>query len=318
MQSPTQLNKNSAGLGRALALVAGLAASLTAVAQTPTASADPHSADMRMSGDRVSLPIVMVREFPFVEGSIAGVAGKLLLDTGAVDALIVNSHRVPVSDGRPAGSGTFGSGQTYAIEQIPVVPDVHVADLRYRQVTHVDAQDATQLEHITPDFIGWLGYDFWDGYALKLDYRNLQVTFYRGAPEAYLQHEKLIVALPFQLRLRRDIPIMDARIGDMAAAAAFDTGQYAGLYVDAETKANMIRAGLLMPSGDDTYDLKQLKINGHTFPDIKGIGVYTDGFPPAKSTGLVEKVVLTIGYGLLKNYKTVWDSQRRVIYVLER
>ncbi|MFZ6648602.1 hypothetical protein ACO0LO_22960 [Undibacterium sp. TJN25] len=318
VQSRTK-QKIGAMRGRALALLGGLTASLAAAAQTPPIPESLQSAEMRMSGDRVTLPIVMVREFPFVEGSIAGVAGKLLLDTGAQESLTVNSHRVPVADSQSVGVGRFGSGQTYVEQRVPVVRDIRVAGLRYGQVTHVDAQDATQLEHITPDFIGWIGYYFWDGYALKLDYRNLQASFYRGSSETYLSGEKLIAALPFELRLRQNIPVMSVHIGDLAATAAFDTGQYGALYVDAATKSNMIQAGLLTnPGDDDTYDLTQLKINGQTFPDIKGIAVYTDGFPPAKSTGLVDKVVLTIGYGWLKNYKTVWDSQRKTIYVLEK
>lgn len=297
-------------------LLAALAAGLAAAA--PALPAAARAAEMRLAGDRVTLPIVMVREFPFVQGSINGVPGKLLLDTGAADALVVNSHRVPVADSQSLGTRQFGSGQVYTRLQVPLVPEVHVANLRYPQVTQVDAQDATQLENITPDFIGWLGYYFWDGYAFKLDYRNLEATFYRGPATTYLQGEQLIAALPFGLRLRENIPIMEIHIGEMAATAAFDTGQFGSLYVDAPTKASMLQTGLLKPVGDDTYDLKQLKINGVSFPDIKGIEVYTDGFPPAKATGLDDKVLLTIGYGWLKNYKTVWDSQHKTIYVLQR
>lgn len=302
---------------RRLLLLSALAGAAPAIA-APAIAAAATAPELRLSGDQVTLPIVMVRAFPFVEASIAGVAGKLMLDTGSQEAMTVNSKRVPVTLGEPLGIAKYGSGQSYAMHLAPVVRDIRVAQLRYEKASNVDAHEAAQLERITPDFIGWLGYYFWEGYALKMDYRNLQATFYRSPTDAYLQGEQLIAALPFEQRLRPNMPVMPARMGEVAATAVFDTGQYGGLYLDAATKTRMLQAGLLIPAGDDEYDLTQLTIDGHTLPGIKGIGVFTDGFPPGKATGLTDQVVLSIGYGLLKNYKSVWDFNKRMIYLLRR
>jgi len=85
------------------------------LAQAPVVH-KPHPApEMRLSGERIVLPIVMVREFPFIEGSIAGVAGKLMLDTGHKHALAINDRRVPVINPLAAGRGSFGSGQTFDV-----------------------------------------------------------------------------------------------------------------------------------------------------------------------------------------------------------
>ncbi|UAK25538.1 hypothetical protein [Sphingomonas nostoxanthinifaciens] len=161
-----------------------------------------------------------------IESRIAGVKGKLMLDTGIDQALAVNDHRVPLPPGQPIGTGHFGSGQSFPMRLSTSVPDVQVAHLQFPKVTHVQTKDATQLEHITPDFVGWLGYYFWQGYAMKVDYARSQATFYKGSPEAYLAGEKVIGIIPFEVSKLPNHPLVHVRIGGMEARAAFDTGQY--------------------------------------------------------------------------------------------
>jgi len=199
------------------------------------------------------------------------------------------------------------------------VKDIQVGSLRYDSVTQVQSQDAAQLERITPDFIGWLGHDFWEGYALKLDYRNSQAIFYRGTPDDYLMGEKLIVELPFESRKLPNIPVMNGQIAGIDVTVAFDSGQNGMLYLDAVTKSRLIEEGVLKWSGNgDKYDLHKLELQGRVFDDLKNISVYTTPFPAAAPTGLSDKTLLTLGFSLLSKYKTVWDSKKKVIYVLQR
>jgi hypothetical protein len=103
------------------------------------------------------------------------------------------------------------------------------------------------LEGITPDFLGWVGYYFWEGYALKLDYRRSRVTLYKGPPELYLSAEKVIAELPFEIRKLPNHPVMHIRIGGLDIIAAFDTGQYGALYTDAPR--GPIKKGAAPPRG---------------------------------------------------------------------
>lgn len=302
-----------------LAVTLGLSSPFGALAQAPGAPKPPQAPEMRLSGERVVLPIVMVREFPFIEGSVAGVAGKLMLDTGHRKALAINDRRVPVVDPVAVGRGSFGSGQTFDVRQVPLVKDVRVGHLRYPHVSQVESQDAAQLERITPDFIGWLGHDFWEGYALKLDYRNAQAIFYRGAPDTYLRGENLIAELRYESRKLPNIPVVTGKIAGIDATVAFDSGQNGNLFIDAETKARMIAEGALVRSGDgEKYDLSRLELQGTVFDGLKKIDVHTTPFPAAVPTGLGDKTLLTLGFSFLTNYKTVWDSKTKVIYVLEK
>jgi hypothetical protein len=304
-------------LGIATALATAFLHLCPAQAQTRTTDSATLAPEMRLAGERITLPIVMVKGFPFVEGSIAGVSGKLLLDTGADEAFVVNSHRVPVSNTVPAGRGKFGSGQTYDVATAPRVEDVRVAELRYPGVTRVNTQDATQLERITPDFIGWLGYYFWENYALELDYGRLQATFHRQPGQDYLAGQKQLAALPFDLLKRRNIPIMKARIGDTDLTVAFDSGQYGYLYVDPDVRDKMIRQGLLAPAGEDgSYKVTQMRLAGVDMASAMTIKVDTAPFPAAAPIGVPEKNFMTIGYGFLRDHRTVWDFQKKTIYVL--
>lgn len=291
------------------------AATYAAEKETPSSRAR----EIRMSGNQVTLPIVMVREFPFIEGSVSGVKGKFMLDTGAQDALSLNSHRIPIANLETVGKGMFGSGQSFITKLAPVVEDIRIAGLHYKAATRVDAQDAIQLEGITPDFLGWFGFHAWDGYILKLDYRKLQAIFYRDTASAgYLAGERRIAELPFDVRRRPNIPVMPAKVGTLELTAAFDTGAYGYLYVDNETKEKLIALHMLKPNdGEDDFSVTGLSLGGVPVPDIKSIRVDTKPFPASGPTGLPTKNLIYIGHGFLSEYKTVWDYPRRKIYLLD-
>lgn len=301
--------------------LSGVAWALSMFSLSALAATDlPKSAqapEFRLQQERVTLPFVMVREYPFVEGSVEGVRGKWMLDTGLELALAINDHRVPL-DSTATGDGQFGSGEKFAVRRTPLVRQVHVAGLAYPQVTTVQTQDATQLERITPDFLGWIGFNLWQSYALKMDYRQQQATFYRGPAADALAGEELVTALPFGLRKLPQIPVMAATVGDLRVAAALDTGAYGMLCIDQQTKQRLLASGVLKPSGQDgRYDLSGLTIGTTALPGLKDIYVLTTGFPAAAPTGLTDPAVLVLGYAFLRNYKTVWDYREQKLYLLQ-
>lgn len=69
-----------------------------------------------MPRKEVIFPIVLIDDYPFIVGRIAGVGGKLMLDTGYAHALTINEHRVPRGEALTVGKGHFGSGQTSSAE----------------------------------------------------------------------------------------------------------------------------------------------------------------------------------------------------------
>jgi hypothetical protein len=306
------------GIARCVAFIL-LATSCGVSGQAPVVPKPDRAPEFRLSGDRVVLPIVMVRDYPFVEGQVEGVKGKLMLDTGLDQALSLNDHRISLPGGKTIGTGQFGSGQTFAIRLNAAVENVQTGSLHFARVTHVQSQDATQLEHITPDFIGWIGYYFWQGYALKLDYKRSQTSFYRGSPKAYLAGEKVLAIIPFEVGKLPNHPLVHIRIGGIDATAAFDTGQYGAIFTDEASKARLLTTGVLKAGRDDgSYDLDSIDLGDHHLPGVKGVEVSTDPFPPASAIGTTTRTVVTIGYGFLRQYKTVWDYREKRIYLLAR
>ena len=76
----------SARLGPGLVLAALVAALPPGRARAdpdrPVPPVSQRAPELRLGEGTVTLPIVMIGEYPFVEGAISGVEGKLMLDTG--------------------------------------------------------------------------------------------------------------------------------------------------------------------------------------------------------------------------------------------
>lgn len=280
-------------------------------------AAEYQAPEVRLAGDTVTLPIVMVREFPFIEGSVNGVHGKFMLDTGAQRAMALNDHRIPLTGGFPMGTGHFGSGQTFDVTLRPKATDVNVAGLHFDSVTRVQSQDATMLERITPDFLGWFGYQAWSAYAMKLNYQTQEATFYRAGPDAFLAGEKRVARVPYTIRKLPNIPLVKGALGSMDLIVSFDTGQQGNIYVDAATRDRWVKEGRLVPDGEDTYDVKGLRLGDGFTVDVPKLRLWTTPFPAAEPTGITEPFSISLGYALLSQYVTVWDFPSQSLYFLK-
>ncbi len=279
--------------------------------------------EFRLKGDMVSIPFVMVREFPFVEAEINGVKGKLLFDTGASEALSLNQNHLQLPEGRVIGQGRFGSGQSYEMVLRPGVDNVRLpGGLTYNRVTTIRSQDARQLERITPDFLGWLGYWFWDGYAVKFDYKASKATFYKGGPKAFLKGETVVAAIPFETPILPNDPVLTAKIGDTDFDTVLDTGQNGNVFADAHTLERLEASGALkaVAGEDGLVDIDAMRFR--TGPVIHLAKVAThpiaDSTPFAAAIGLGSPPIMSLGYVFLKQYKTVWDYPNKTIYLLKR
>jgi len=313
-------------LRTAINLATAFALAGTLVAPSAIAQEAPRDAEIapefRLKGDLVSVPFVMVREFPFVEAEVNGVKGKLLLDTGALEALSLNHNPLRLPEGRVLRRGNFASGQSFEIILRPSVDNVRLAGgPAYGRVTTVRSQDAAQLERITPDFLGWLGHWYWEGYAAKFDYKASRATFYKGGPKAFLKGETVVAAIPFETRNRPNVPVLTARIGDMDFETLLDTGQYGNIYADAATLEHLSAIGAIKPAMDaeGAFDIKAVRFSkGPAIPMAKLGSHSIEGAAPfAKAIGVDSSRILSLGYAFLRQYKTVWDYSNKTLYLLK-
>lgn len=316
-RAPMDLNFVRPSKAMALSLMAALATPQPAIAGPAVTLASERAPEIRLAGKTITLPLVMVREFPFIEGEIAGIKGKFMLDTGMQDALVINDHRVPIAGGTKIGTGHFGSGQTYEVRLHSVVQNVRIGDIDYPSVTSVRSQDARMLEMITPDFLGWIGHGFFSSYAIKIDYQRRQVTFYEEGPDRYLEGETLVAALPFETRKLPNVPLLKARIGDVDAIVSLDTGMYGSLNITEEKRRRLVDGGRLTPTEDpDKFDLSGVWIADKIDVSVPRIEVEVGPSASAAAVGITEDTELELGFAFLRNFKTVWDYRRKQLYLL--
>jgi hypothetical protein len=101
---------------------------------------------------------------------------------------------------------------------------------------------------------------------------------------------------------------------------AFDTGTNGDLYIEDKTRQAMVANNNLvavgMEDGDEFFDVQGVDVFKDRQYTIRRIEVLPSPFPAARPLGLDAPDVITFGYAFLKDFKTVWDFQRKQICVL--
>ncbi|UAK25539.1 hypothetical protein [Sphingomonas nostoxanthinifaciens] len=91
------------------------------------------------------------------------------------------------------------------------------------------------------------------------------------------------------------------------------------VFTDEATRRQLLADGTLKPgSKEGSYDLTGIEFGGKRYPGVDHMDVQTTPFPAASAIGIDEPTIVTIGYGFLRQYKTVWDYRLKRIYLLAR
>ncbi len=296
-------------------------------AQQPVEKVFEH--DPLLHGDSVVFPITLVNAFPFISGEVNGVKGKFMFDTGDQFAIEVNENLVKLPNKRNIGSGVVGSGQTYNVSINDTIKEVKFANgFIYHDLLKIKSGNYSYLEHITPDCIGYVGYDFFKGYTFKLDYLRRRITFYKNTPQRtaskdFLNGEKVLGVISFETRRLPNHPLVKVKIGKLELLGDFDTGQFGILKVTDSVKRDLLAKALISLAGTDSNDsdltnIKSVTIGGGFKTGLKGVLIDTVQSPRVrKAIQITEPYVIDFGYRLLDQYKTVWDYDNKKIYILE-
>lgn len=293
----------------------------------PENSISSTAGNIRITGDTLSLNFTLFKYFPFISATVNGRDGWLMFDTGAQSALELDNKLVSLGEGLNPSSGFVSSGQSYQTQHYPTVKSIALDNrLFYSDAGPVSGHDFSYMNSITPDIIGLIGYDFFKNYLFKLDYQKKRITFYRNTPKRqrrkdFLFREKLIATIDFELRKLPNHPVIPLIMGRDTLAISFDTGQLGTLTLTEETKAQWMSSGMLSSQpGKRQASLDSLTLPGH-IRLRPGSLVLT---PPSaaqnakKAIGITEKNSITFGFALLSQYKSVWDFQKRKIYLMEK
>src|SRR5690606_7837976 len=218
--------------------------------------------EFRLIGDSISFPLTIVNAFPFISGEVNGVKGKFMFDTGHKGALAINNNLVSLSSEIETGNGFVASGQEFEIytndnvEEVLLVNGLYFEDLKKVKSANYDfLQDG-----ITPDCIGYIGFDFFKGYLFKLDYTKRKLTFYKNTPgreflKDFLAGENVLTILDFEIRNLPNIPMIKVKVAGVEMLGLFDTGGSYGLleFTDRDTE-RLTKRKYLKGYGKDGYD----------------------------------------------------------------
>jgi hypothetical protein len=285
-----------------------------------------------LHGDVAVFPITIVNAFPFISGEVNGIKGKFMFDTGNQNALEINENMVKLARKKEEGRGKVGSGQEFKISINDTIAEVKLANgFTYHNLLKIRSGNFDFLQNfITPDCIGYIGYDFFKGYLVKLDYLRRKITFYKNTEQRksskdFLEGEKVLAIINFETRILPNHPLVHVKIGDVDMIGAFDTGQYGSLQLDDKAQKSLTEKLFVVPGGKDAYDDSLLTINdivldGKFKTSLKGVNVETreETEHVRKALQITESSILDLGYRFLDQYKTVWDYEGKKIYILEK
>jgi len=285
-----------------------------------------------LHGDIQEFPLTLINAYPFLDASVNGVRGKFMFDTGNLNALTLNSHAVPLKAGKLLGTGNVGSGQTFSTFIQDTVNEVRLGGgLIYQNLLQIESENMDFLQdHITPDCLGQIGFGFFKGYLFKLDYFRNKIIFYkvtqrRRITRDFLNGEHVIGKIRFEVRKRKNTPLIRLKIGPYLYIGAFDTGQYGLIQSPEKIETYLIRHHLLQNAGvtgrgDTIQNLRLATSTGGFRFDLPGLERIPSNniLVQKRGMGITESNLVNLGFRFLNQFTTVWDYDRRVIYILRR
>lgn len=285
-----------------------------------------------LHGDTIVFPITLVDAFPFVSVEVNGIKGKFMFDTGLQAAIEINDNMVDLPAKKKKGIGNVGSGQTFTENINDTIAEVKFKNgLTYHNLLNIASANYDFLQNnITPDCIGYIGYDFFNGYSFKLDYLKRKITFYKNTEQRklskdFLKGEKLLGIIHFETRRLPNHPLVKVKIGNIELLGSFDTGQYGLIQLDDNAKKILTAKSLVTYTGLDgrsaeQVNVKNVEIDGTFKTTIKGIYPISmeQTAPFRKGIQITEASYICFGYRFFEQYKTVWDYEQKKIYVLEK
>ena len=284
-----------------------------------------------LHGDIVAFPITLINAFPFITGTVNGVQGKFMFDTGSAASISLNDNFIKLPNKKPQSSGVVSSGQTFKTSITDTIREIKFTNgITYRNLENIMSGNYAFLQkYITPDCIGYVGHNFFNGYLFKLDYIKRQITFYKSSAERstskdFLANEKVLAIIDFEIRKLPNHPLVKLQIDGINVLGAFDTGQYGSLQLDSTSGNVLKRSGMVLSSGTDgegdtLLTVKNITMDGKFKTDLKGVEFsdLEDSQIIRKALAITEPNFMDIGYRFLSLYKTVWDYDKKKIYILE-
>ena len=281
--------------------------------------------NINLEGDLVKMPITMIEDWPFIDGEINGVKGRWMFDTGNGDDISPHSRKLLEVESNKVGSGFVSSGQTFEVLEYPLIEEIKVGDITFSSIKNLRGNDYSFLEPITSTVIGQIGFNFFKGYDMKIDYLRSEVTFYKQKQienwKDIKNYKNYITSLPYFTRRLDNHPMIKIQHQGIEFLVTFDTGGGKGSVMMEDSHFEKLKnEGDIEDFYDEPsplYSWHNIKIDEHLTINLYGLYKKTSD-PADKPLEITEKNTLTLDHSFLSQYITIWDTKNKVIHVLEK
>lgn len=279
-----------------------------------------------LEGDVVKIPVDLINDWPFIDGEINGVKGRWMFDTGNSKAFSLHSKKVVGVESKVVGSGFVASGQKYEVLEYPLIDQVKVGANEYKALKNIKGNNFDFLEQISTTVIGQIGFAYFEGYDMKIDYLRNELTFYKQKENIenwndIKKHKNYITSLPYFTRKLDNHPMIKIKHKGTDLLVTFDTAGGKGSFTIEDSYFEKLKKeGDIENFYDDPgsmYNWSNIKIDERLTVNLYGIEK-EDYSPAHKPLEITEKNTFTLDHSFLSNYITIWDTKNKVIHVLEK
>lgn len=260
------------------------------------------------AGLRLSVPITLIDDRPFLSASANGVEGLVLFDTGTPFAILMNRAFVPLDEGRVQASGTAASGQAMQIRDHGMPRGLRIAGQDIASAGRAHSADLGFVaEGMGLDLIGFVGLPMVDGGAFGLDYHRGRMLLMGTAPDGTLaaapDPAEVLAEVAFLLP-KGDQPLFAGTVGGDPVLIDLDTGDIGTLYLSAATQAAW-RGAELLAEGPEGPVLHSLAFGGAAIAPQAVQLVTAGGAEDHRPSGQPD--LLRLGGRFLRQYPTLWN-----------
>ncbi|MDR7372863.1 hypothetical protein [Flavobacterium aquidurense] len=279
-----------------------------------------------LEGDVVKIPVDLINDWPFIDGEINGVKGRWMFDTGNSKAFSLHSKKMTGVESKTVGSGFVASGQKYEVLEYPLIDQIKVGTNEYKSLKNIRGNNFDFLEPISASVIGQIGFDYFKGYDIKIDYLRNELTFYKQKEDSenwndIKNHKNYITSLPYFTRKLDNHPMVKIQYKGVDLLLTFDTAGGKGSFTIEDSYFEKLKnEGDIENFYDEPstlYNWYNIKIDKRLTVNLYGIEK-EDSSPAHKPLGITEKNTLTLDHSFLSQYITIWDTKNKVIHVLEK
>lgn len=291
--------------------------------------ARPVQAELLAPGqDLRTIPFVVVDGKPLLAVTVAGQAGRMMLDTGTPAAVILNRDAAILYGGPDGGldggldGGTYvsaghaASGQTVRVHRHDA-PQVTIAGLAVTLPAQILSGDfGFLMGTFGADYLGFIGTPMLENSAFVLDYPRRTLTVLR------VQDGLLAVPPPVAADIVARVgftiwpggePTIAATLGDLPILLDFDTGDQGTLYLTDDTRAALLATDAIRDTGDGLI-LARINFGGASFDRLAVRAVAAGGTSDLRAARGAD--LLRLGAGFLADHAVLWNFPAGTMTVL--